>query len=516
MSALKKISIIIISFVVIVVALNFAAGYWVSKKLPDVIQSNKNFPYNISYEDLDLNIISGSFTLKNIYLSPKDSSSNDIQKGAFGKVKALKVKNFSLWKFLREDRINVKRVIIIEPDITLFHREKKYNKNEDIDPLKNAITTERVIIEKGKFRMLDSLQNFIAKASNINFELNNITIDSTSIEENLPLRYRDYKLQCDSLFYQAGKEYHITVDALNTTDSTVSATNFQLVPEKSRIAFSRSLPKEKDQFRVTVAKIDIPNADWGFVNDTFYLHTPEAVLNQVNAVIYRPKMPADDLSIKKLYSQSLRELDFDLKVDKLLLKDSFLQYEEQQEYERDAAKINFSNFNATVTNIYSPVNKKDIPPTVIDVNCLFMKSAPLKVQWSFSITDVSDSFTINGHLTNLNTSLLNPMSGPLMNVKTSGNISEVIFNFNGNRHTSTGTFSIKYDDLQVEILKSDGKDKNKFMSFVGNLIAKSDTKGNLKKVNPSVERDKTKSVFNFLWRFIQDGLKQTILPGILT
>lgn len=516
MSALKKTAITLVSLAVIIVILNYGVSYWISQKLPSIIQSEKDFPYNVSYEDLDLNLISGSFTLHNIYVSPKDSSNIDMQKGAFGQIQSIEVQNFNLWKLLRENHIKVKKVIIKEPDITLFYREKKYSKSEDIDPFKNTITTQSVLIEQGRFRMLDSMQNFIAKAANINFELNNITVDSASVEDNLPLRYRDYKLKCDSLFYQVGKEYHIIADNLNTTDTTVAVSNFKLMPEQSRIAFARSLPKEKDQFRVSVSKIEIPKADWGFVNDTLFVHSPEATLREVNAVIYRPKMPADDLSIKKLYSQSLRELNFDLKIDKLLLKDSFIQYEEQQDYERNAAKINFSEFYATVYNVYSPVNKKDVPVTKIDVNCLFMQSAPLKVQWSFDINDVSDSFTINGHLANLNTSLLNPMSGPLMNIKSSGKITEVAFNFNANKETSTGTFSIKYDNLQVEVLKSDGKDKNKFMSFVGNLIAKSDTKGDLKKVNPSVERDKTKSVFNFLWRFIQQGLKETILPGILT
>lgn len=516
MSLLKKILYILLGFIVLIIVVNYGLSYWISKKLPTAIQSEKDFPYNISYEDLDISLLSGSFTLHNIYVAPKDSTSVDLQKGAFGKIETIEVKNFNLWSLLRDDRIKVKKVILTKPEVTLFHREKKYNTEEDLSPLKNSITTESLEIREGNFKMLDSLQNFMVKAANINFELNNIRIDSATVEENVPVRYRDYKLACDSLFYQIDNNYHITANNLKTSDTTLSVKNFNLVPELSRVAFAKSLPKEKDQFRVTIPAIEIQKADWGFVNDTLFVHAPEVVLNKVSAVIYRPKMPADDLSIKKLYSQSLRELDFDLKIDKLLLKDSYIQYEEQQEYGREAAEINFSEFYATVNNVYSPVNKKEIPLTTIDVKCLFMKSAPLNVQWSFDIADVSDSFTLNGHLQNLQSKLLNPMSGPLMNINSDGDIAEVIFNFNGNRETSNGTFSIKYNDLKVEVLKSHGKDKNKFMSFVGNLVAKNDTKGGLKKVDVSVDREKSKSVFNFLWRFIQQGLKETILPGILT
>ena len=59
-------------------------------------------------------------------------------------------------------------------------------------------------------------------------------------------------------------------------------------------------------------------------------------------------------------------------------------------------KINFSEFYATVYNVYSPVNKKDVPVTKIDVNCLFMQSAPLKVEWSFDINDYAVAGTKSG------------------------------------------------------------------------------------------------------------------------
>jgi hypothetical protein len=145
-----------------------------------------------------------------------------------------------------------------------------------------------------------------------------------------------------------------------------------------------------------------------------------------------------------------------------------------------------------------------------------MKSAPLKVSWSFNTLDTSDSFTIIGHLQNIKSEEVNPVSKPLMNVETSGTLNEVKFTFNGNRERSTGTFAINYDDLKVDIYKKDGKKKNKITSALGNLVVKNDTKGKLKEVKIGVDRSKDKSVFNFLWKFVMEGLKETVLPKILT
>lgn len=513
MSILKKIVIGIAGLALLLVVLGYGLSYWVSKKLPSIIQAEKDFPYNVSYEDLDIRLLSGSFTIHNAYLAPKDSTSAAMQKGAFGKVAKIEVQNFSLWALLKDNKIKVKKVIIDTPEVVLYYREKKYNPNDDfVKPFKNTINTGSLEVRNGNFKMLDSLQNFTLKASNISFDLTNIKIDSNSVEENIPVRYRDYKFKCDSLFYRASEFYNLTAANINTTDSTLTIADFKMIPQQTRRQFNSMIPKEKDQFNIQAEKIDIPNVDWGFFNDTLYVHTPEMVLQKVHANIYRGKMPKDDPSRKKLYSELLRSVKFDLKVDKILFKNAIVVYEEQLEYARPPAKVTFSKFYATIANVYSPVRKTKLPNTTIDVKCMFMKSAPLSVNWSFNTMDTSDAFTIIGHLQNIKSEEVDPVSKPLMNATTTGNIKDVKFTFNGNKENSKGTFAINYDDLKVDIYKKDGEKKNKLVSAVGNLLVKNDTDGNLKKTNVAIDRNKDKSVFNFMWRFVEQGLKQTVLP----
>lgn len=517
MSFLKKALITILSLVVFAILLSYGLTYWVSKRLPVIINSDKDFPYNISYEELDIDILSGSFTIYNAAIAPKDSLATVSEKGVFGMVEKISVRGFNLWALLRKDRIKVNRIIIEKPEIILHDREKKYTVEDDlVKPFKNSITTEYIELKNGKFIMMDSLEKFKVKASNINLEFRNIKVDSTTLDANVPVKYSNYNFTCDSLFYQISNMYHLEAKSLTTTDTSMTASDFRLVPEISKLQFAKTIPKEKDQFRVNVKQITMPKLDWGYFRDTLYVHAPEVTLDNVNTIIYRPKMAADDFSTKKLYSQMLREIKFDLKIDKLLLKDSFLEYQEQQEYDREAAKVSFSNFNATITNLYSPVRKTKFPTTILDVQCRFMKQASMKVHWTFNIPDESDSFTIKGHLKNIKSSNIDPVSKPLMNLTTEGDLNDIIFTFNGNRNTSSGTFAIKYDDLKVELYKKDGEKKNKLMTTVGNLLVKNDSNGDLKQADVSVERVKHKSVFNFLWQFLQEGLKKTLLPKFMS
>jgi hypothetical protein len=513
MSVVKKILIGIVSVLVLMVALNYGVSYYITKKLPSIIQSEKDFPYNISYEDLDISLINGSFTIHNVFLAPKDSTATALKQGAFGKIKTIQVKRFNLWALLREDKIKVKRIILDTPEILLYEKQKKYNVDDDVvKPFKNSITTGSLEIKNGDFKLLDIKQNPVLKAANINIEVDNIKVDSAIAEQNIPVRYTDYKFKCDSLFYRMNAEYNLTAANLKSNDTTVSIDKLRLIPQYSRVQFTRRLKKEKDLFNLSIQKVDVPNADWGYIKNVLYVHSPRVVLNKVNANIYRNKLPADDPSRKKLYSELLRTLDFDLKIDKLLIKNAIIEYEEQIDFTRPAGKVAFSRFYATITNVYSAVNKKKIPPTVADVECLFMKAAPLKVKWTFNVPDKSDAFTIQGDLRNLDTEKIDPLAKPLMNISPTGTIQRLKFTINGNTEGGSGSFAMDYDNLKVDIYKKDGKKKNKFMTAVGNLLVKNDSKDKLKQTDIKVTRLKDKSVFNFLAKCIQEGVKQTVLP----
>lgn len=516
MKLLRKIAIALASLLLLILIAGFGLSWYVSEKLPSIIKGEKDFPYNVSYEDLDINLLSGSFTIKNAYLAPKDSLQQKMQEGAFAKIGRIEVNHFNLWSLLRKNQIKVKEVIIDSPDVTLYFRKQKYNTQDDfVKPFENAINTGSLTIKNGTFKMLDSVQKPFVKATNIYFGLTNIKIDSTTLKKDIPIRYRDYELKLDSLFYDAGKFYTITAGSLNTTDSKLAIEDFRMIPKHSRQQFTRMQPKELDQFNLKAGSISIPNLDWGYVRDTLYVHTPEMTLDKVQANIYRSKEPPDDYSRKKLYSEMLRSIKFDLDVKKLLIKNTLIEYEEQLTFARPAAKVVFSKFNAAISNVYSVVGRKKgdkLPATVLDVKCLFMKSSPLRITWSFNIPEESDAFTIMGHLQNIDTQKTDAITKPLMNATTNGNIKEVKFTFNGNTKNGKGTFAINYDDLKVDILKKDGKKENKIISAVANMVVKNDTDDKLKQTSVQVDRIQHKSVFNFLWRFTEQGLKQSVLP----
>lgn len=518
MQFFKKVLIVIVSLALLLVIINVSITYWLSRKIPSILQSEK-ISYNVSYNDLDIRLLSGSFTIKNAYLAPKDTTAGKpgLSKGVYGKIKEIEIDHFNLWALLWDDEVDVENVIIDTPDIVLYQKDQKNTaRDEFLQSMKKSIITQKIQIKNGKFRMLDTLQRIAFKADNIDFKIKNTTLDSASVTKNVPVRYGNYTFSCDSLLYRISDFYTLTAKKITNSNTTLNAVNFKMLPHHSRVEFNKVIPVERDQFTIAADTIAIPKADWGFTNDTLFVHIPSVTLNALNANIYRGKMVKDDTTTKKLYSQLLRELDFDLKVDTLLLKSARITYEEQLEYERPPGKVIFSQFYASIYNIYSPVGKQKLPDTKIDVKCRFMESAPLQVQWSFNTANTNDDFTLSANLGDLNLEKVNKVMKPLMNVSAEGNIEKLYFTMNGNRENASGNFGINYNSLKIDVHKKDGKGTKGLLSFAGNLVVKNNSNDKTKEVDITAKRAKDKSVFNFVFRFVNKGLKTTLLPKILT
>jgi hypothetical protein len=136
----------------------------------------------------------------------------------------------------------------------------------------------------------------------------------------------------------------------------------------------------------------------------------------------------------------------------------------------------------------------------------------MKVDWRFNVMDESDSFKIKGRILDFETGKLAVFTKPYLNVKTQGTFDQVYFNFAGNDNTAGGDFALKYRNLKVKLYQKNNREKeSKIKSWVGNLLVKDDSDGQLIEQAVSVERIKEKSFYNYFWRCIAEGMKKILL-----
>ncbi len=520
MAFLKKYFYFIIGFILLIVVLNFGINFWIENKLPQLINQENKSDYSIAYEDLHISLWNTSIEVVNITLVPRVLLENTDKKiGIYATVERIEVASFNIWSILFGDKIKAERLVVSKPVITLYKNDTEVISNSKsihdkvIRPFQKIIMVSDIYLDDGKIEVIENKnQKKIASATAINLKLEGIKIDDETLKQKIPFTFEKYSFVCDSLFYQMNEFYNVKSAKLSATEKGIQVENFDLRPRVSRHQFVKRIPLEKDLYTILVEDININAMDWGFKEDDFYFNSNSVVINDLNANIYRGKMPEDDLSKKKLYNRLLRELKFNLKVDTLKINKSKLVYEEEKDFEAGPGKISFTNFNMTVLNIQSGFKKQKLDDTKIVVKCIFMKESALNVDWSFNVLDKTDGFKIKGAILNFNTEEMAYFTKPYINVIVKGNLDKVYFNFAGNDLGNKGDFALKYDDLKVEIYqKNDRKKVNKFLSAIGNLFVKDDSGEELKSVAVAVDRTQEKSFYNLLWISIADGLKKILI-----
>lgn len=343
----------------------------------------------------------------------------------------------------------------------------------------------------------------------------NLTISDLDLNQNkaqqLLLKSSNYNFTIDAFSFNPSQFYKISANKIKISEKGGQISNFAMIPLVSRAQFIRMIPKERDLYDLKAQSISFAG-NYDFLNQNKFINLSNLTLNNVNANIFRSKIPKDDETVKLLYSRMLRSLKFPVFVNNLYVKNSVLVYEEDIPTSDGPGKLLFKPFNMTVQNVNSAKMKGKPTKVAITINAGLMGTSPLHINWGFDVADVHDRFTIAGTAKNLPANRINPFIEPYLHIKATGLIKQLSFNFNGNPAKISGTLKMQHENLKIAILKKDSKEKNKLLSGIANIFIKSDSDKFPASVDiKNVERDNTKSFFNLLWKGLQDGLAQTLI-----
>ncbi|MFH7018932.1 hypothetical protein [Flavobacterium sp. FlaQc-47] len=518
MSIYKKIAIGVISVFLFVILVNIGLNYWIKKQLPIIINDKNKTAYNIHYEKIEVSLLSRNINATTLLVSPKNEP-KDSKNGLFAKIESITIKHFNIWDLAFHDIIEAESIIINKPRVILYKKgEKLLNnsksiKNEIIEPFRKIVAVSNIYLNEGTVDVV-SLDNNkpILSVKKIILKLEGILITDATLKEKIPMQFEKYVLVFDSLYYKPSAFYHMNIGKISTENNFLKVKNFSYLPDFGRKEFVKRLEKEKDIYTIKFDSAHIEKMDWGFKNDKFFFKANSLIVNHADANVYRNKIPKDDLSKKYLYNHLLRKIKFPLQIDTIQILKSKLVYEEEIDFSKGPGILNFDRFNMYVTNIKSGFGLKKMADVKIKVNCLFMKTSPLNVDWSFNVLDQKDSFHIQGVISNFDVRAMGQFSQPYMNASFTGTFNKYRFNFYGNDNISKGNASLDYDDLKVKLYKKKHPEKEaKLKSAIVNLLVKNDSKDKAKNADVELERIQEKSFYNFLWRSIAESLKKILI-----
>ncbi len=377
-------------------------------------------------------------------------------------------------------------------------------------PLPFSLTS--LTIKNSEITWLNADESIHLQIEDFNFSLKELVFNTSTFQQKIPIQFSDLEVQSNAIQYELNAYDLLSLNTFSIQDKELQIENLAIKTIYSKTELSRVISKERDHMDVEIPLLLLKDFHFNTLDSTFEVTASDLRLENLVLKAYRDKLVADDNSIKPLYSKVIRDIPFPLTIDSLHVTNGSIDYEERIKANQPAGKIFFSNLNVTMGNFSNTYGKGE-KRTTIDIRTTFMGESNLSINWDFDINEPDDKFHIKGEMGRLNAAKMNLFTKPNLRVDMTGQIIRTFFNIHGNTNRSQVDFKINYEDLKVEVLDKKDK-KNWLFSAVANIFVKkssSNNEGTYKEASATVERNKDKSFFNYLWINIMEGLKQVVV-----
>lgn len=508
---IRKRHYIIASAVAILIAIYFIGESILTSKIEKAIKTELSSQIKINYQSLDLNLYKRQVVIKQIKLLP--IKNEKVQADFEIYLERFFVRGFSIWKYIVEDQISIKEVHFSEPNVIYNIKPKGKGGKAKTALIKfdKTVTLDRFIIENGEVHIYDksNKDSLMFETVKLDFTLEQLKIDEKSIQKKIPFIYDDYTLSLSDLFFRLSDFENLLLKSIISAADGTTIKGMSINTKYSKDQLQKHILVERDHFDIDIATLHFKGQNFGFEEDSiFYFQSPEVRLQSANMKIYRDKLTADDETHKDLYSKMLRKLNMHLSLDQVFVENAEIAYSEKVNEVMDAGTVSFHKLNANIKNLgntYAPkVN------TQIDIDAIFMKQTLIEVQWVFNVHKLDDQFKFKATLGKLPAMDMNPFLEPNMKIKLNGELLKTYFTIDGYHSTGNIELKMNFTDFNVEVLSGDGQRKNKFLSAIADVFIKKESdssKDDFREISKKdVERDPTKSVFNFLWQNIKVAL----------
>ncbi|RXG25062.1 hypothetical protein [Leeuwenhoekiella marinoflava] len=518
---MKKFLIGLFIFFILLGAAALYLNTYLKNQLQEILENDLPASISLDYENINIDSWGGNASMTNATVRIK---ANDSMPRSEVKNASVQLRGLNHWDYFKNKNIHFKNISIHADSLTHYsnrNKKKEENKKQKDSTSENPISAQNMdrhfLIEK-----FDLVTDYIQiinpktdsvnlKTAHFNLKLKNIT-PSISGAITRPFDYEEILMSYDSLYYQTNQYDVLTVGHVEWNGTDLEMNDTRLKTQYSRNQLSKMIEKERDHMDFSIKNIKIHNLKYGEESGEFYINTPLLELEQPSLNIYRDKRIADDLTKKPLYSKMLRELNFEMMIDTIKIKNGGIVYHEKVNSATEAGMLDFSNLNASLYNVgntYELGEKK----TTIAIKAIFMKSSPMSLDWNFDINDPQDKFYVKGSLSKFPVANLESFTSPNLGVEMSGKLEHTYFTIYGNNYSSHIDMQMTYDEFKVNIMNQEKKKKKWFASTIANIFIAKTTKnedGGFKEGSGEVNRDQTKSFFNYLWLNLREGMLKTV------
>ena len=496
------------------------AGYWYLNYL-----TTERLPQLIG-EQVDVEAVHIDFWgRKVVFNSPsfhKDSIRDQPQLAIRATAKTIAIENFSFIDLLLSKEIDVEQLTVDSTSIHLtlpdsLGKSGKQEINLFVREIFNRIRVEEFNFYCANLDIVKgSRPDTLLKVKGFDLTARDIVIDTATVHNVFPLNFGWSHIRTASFTMKAGEMYTLSGERLLIADTSVKVHNVRVKSIYNREEFMRQLSYEKVQIGLEIDEITAENLIWSLENGLGIKSTRTSIDKAILKVYKDKRPPPQPLKVKPLLASLIRDIPFDMYLDTLTLRESYIEYEQFPVLFPRSGKVFFDNLYASIYNLTNDSSRlKDNPDLIADVQCQFMGEGKLQTQIKMDLLSNKDAFSVTGRLGELPVTYVNQVMTPLVGVTAEGKVHSLSFDFTGDNYASKGKLTSKYSDLKVTIY-DDGRDKEWLKSIFGNLVLRNNNHPDdllgYKEGEIYFVRYQNKGFFNLLWNSVRVGIMDIVVP----
>lgn len=300
---------------------------------------------------------------------------------------------------------------------------------------------------------------------------------------------------------------------LSTNPAQILIDSVAMIPRYDKSEFARRRGYQTDRMEIRLARIGLERINFQELLQDKVLHANLVNLDGFLFNSYRDKrIPFPAWQQRALPQQMIRKIRVPVIFDTIQLNGGTAVYEEQTgDY---PGRLFFSEMNGFMTG-FSTLQGPG-PDMMITGSGRFMGTGKVEARIRFFRDHPRDSFLFSANLGSFDLPEINPMLSRLEPVMISrGHAPETrIWYIRANDSIATGLLTFKYGDLGVKLIQVKAgvwdKMEQSLLTELLNLIIPGSNPREGEPIRQGIiwyERDRTRGVFNFIWKSVLSGLK---------
>src|SRR5690554_6057249 len=512
------------------------------QQLKEAVLSSTDSLYRIEYEELSLNLLTGSAELTNLKLISDSVVYAALERRrkapdnvVDAEVQLLHIKGLDIRQAVFGQRLEIKEVLVHAPRVTLRNKYQAYNDtlSTDLEEKTGLQLGSLAQVQIGQIGVLDIDFTFEKQRDSIrnrfDFQgvdliMEDVLIDSTSYQDsarffytgNMLMSMGRYELEIPESLYKVGFDsLYIRTDR---RELIIEGLHYE--PHVSRSEFYEAWGVAKDMIEMEYAKLTFSDLDLALFSRSQRIHAAALLIQEGNNHVSNNRLYPRRIvnKIGKSPHQELMKLNHPIKIDTVFVDNTHISYSEISEKYHQEGAITFertTGWLANVTNDSLSLAQDQI--ATADLTTYVMNQGQLHALFTFDMLDERGAFTYKGTLGPMNGKAFNRILTPLLSAEIgSANIRGLRFEMQGHDHRNWGNLWFDYEDMKVNLMQMDEAgnfSRKKLVSFLANELLINDSNpsknGNYIVGRINYQRPAEFSFFKTLWKSLLEGIKQT-------